>query len=154
MTVINTKDSERLRLAGEYLLVVTTEHLSLLHDSQDTSMIRARPAVTWHLDDIPRFRLEKLNQLNDAEKIFIINLARYDTHVITYRGFHSSSFLCGAVSKHSSMYTVAKLAVFFFDVPWVSFCLSNVDNNLSSELFSVTRMTFSNEVYNERIYSS
>lgn len=78
MTVINTGDSERMRLAGEYLLVVTNEHLSLHHAPIDGGFTnRNRPAVTWHLDDIPRFRLQKLNHLNDAEKIFIINLARY-----------------------------------------------------------------------------
>ena len=75
VTVINTKDSEFLKIAGDCLLAVSLQHLSLykldLHMRAGTI-----PIAKWDLDDIPRFRLQKLNQLNDAEKIFIINLAR------------------------------------------------------------------------------
>lgn len=75
VTVINTKDSERLKIAGDCLLVVNLQHLSLY--KLDLHMRPGKfPLVKWDLDDIPRFRLQKLNQLNDAEKIFIINLAR------------------------------------------------------------------------------
>eukprot|EP00111_Clytia_hemisphaerica_P018671 TCONS_00055192-protein len=75
VTVINTKDSEFLKIAGDCLLVVNIQHLSLY--KLDIHMRASKlPIAKWDLDDIPRFRLQKLNQLNDAEKIFIINLAR------------------------------------------------------------------------------
>jgi len=76
VTVINTKDSERLKISGDCLLVVKLQDLSLY--KLDLHMHAGKfPIAKWDLDDIPRFRLQKLNQLNDAEKIFIINLARY-----------------------------------------------------------------------------
>jgi len=75
VTVIHTEDSDKLSLVGDYMLIVTHEHLTLYRN--DEHLRRSAGAVCkWDLDDIPRFRLQKLNQLNDSEKIFIVNLAR------------------------------------------------------------------------------
>ncbi|XP_057291264.1 uncharacterized protein LOC130613919 [Hydractinia symbiolongicarpus] len=88
VTVIYTEDSESMNLAGEYLMVVTSEHLLLYRNSNvinrsdevgrngSDGKSRSTEVAKWDLDDIPRFRLQKLNRLNDAEKIFIVNLAR------------------------------------------------------------------------------
>lgn len=62
------------------MLIVTHEHLTLYRN--DEHLRRSAGAVCkWDLDDIPRFRLQKLNQLNDSEKIFIVNLARYKRYL-------------------------------------------------------------------------
>ena len=68
--MINTEDSQYLNLAGDYVLTVTDEQIRL-YRSDSTQVAQ------WDLDDIPRFRLQKLHQLNDSEKIFIVNLARW-----------------------------------------------------------------------------
>ena len=72
VTIVCTEDSEKLSLAGDYLLSVSPEQLKLCkRESQNIA------AVQWHLEDIPRFRLQRLCHLHDGEKIFIINVARY-----------------------------------------------------------------------------
>ena len=75
VTVIHTEDSDKLNLVGEYLMIVTMENLTLYRN--DENLHRSTGTVIkWDLDDIPRFRLKKLNHLNDSEKIFIVNVAR------------------------------------------------------------------------------
>ena len=56
-------------------MIVTMENLTLYRN--DENLHRSTGTVIkWDLDDIPRFRLQKLNHLNDSEKIFIVNVAR------------------------------------------------------------------------------
>eukprot|EP00794_Sanderia_malayensis_P019181 gene19181-21103_t len=71
VTIVCTDDSDRLSLAGDFLLSVSPEHLKLFKQSNQIS-----PVMQWHLEDIPRFRLQRLCHLHDSEKIFIINVAR------------------------------------------------------------------------------
>ncbi|XP_047133808.1 docking protein 1 isoform X1 [Hydra vulgaris] len=73
VTIIKTDGSERLGLAGDYTLSITQKSIQLYHATPNLS---ENPVVVWDLDDIPRFRLQKLNQLYDTEKIFTVNLAR------------------------------------------------------------------------------
>ena len=82
--MINTEDSQYLNLAGDYVLTVTDEQIRL-YRSDSTQVAQ------WDLDDIPRFRLQKLHQLNDSEKIFIVNLARWVLQDLKVS--HSASFL-------------------------------------------------------------
>ena len=71
VTIVCTEDSEKLSLVGDFLLSVSPEHLKL-SKREDQREIR----IQWHLEDIPRFRLQRLCHLHDGEKIFIINVAR------------------------------------------------------------------------------
>eukprot|EP00112_Aurelia_sp_Birch-Aquarium-sp1_P000082 Seg1005.10 transcript_id=Seg1005.10/GoldUCD/mRNA.D3Y31 product="Dynein regulatory complex subunit 4" protein_id=Seg1005.10/GoldUCD/D3Y31 len=79
VTIVCTEDSEKLSLAGDYLLSVSPEHLKLC--KRETQNI---VAIQWHLEDIPRFRLQRLCHLHDGEKIFIINVARFDRLFISF----------------------------------------------------------------------
>ena len=85
VTVILTDDSERLGLVGDFLLSISPEHIMLFR-TDDGVHENGHPVKQWELDDIPRFRLQKLNHLNDAEKIFIINVAR--TSLATEGEYH------------------------------------------------------------------
>ena len=90
VTIVCTEDSEKLSLAGDYLLSVSPEQLKLC--KRETQNIAA---IQWHLEDIPRFRLQRLCHLHDGEKIFIINVARYVCVKIGgwVQGRHISRFL-------------------------------------------------------------
>lgn len=71
VTIVCTEDSEKLSLVGDYLLSVSPEHLKLTKKDNVGELM-----IQWHLEDIPRFRLQRLCHLHDGEKIFIINVAR------------------------------------------------------------------------------
>ncbi|XP_065064492.1 uncharacterized protein LOC135690766 isoform X2 [Rhopilema esculentum] len=71
VTIVCTEDSESLSLAGDYFLSVSPEHLKLYKKDEVRNL-----RIQWHLEDIPRFRLQRLCHLHDGEKIFIINVAR------------------------------------------------------------------------------
>ena len=70
MTVIRSNDSERLHLAGVYLMTVRKQFLSL-HDSKTGDRVQQ-----WELDYLPRFRLQRLSHLQDRDKILIIKAGR------------------------------------------------------------------------------
>jgi len=71
VTIVCTEDSEKLSIAGDFILSVSPEHLKLSKRENEREV-----KVQWHLEDIPRFRLQRLCHLHDGEKIFIINVAR------------------------------------------------------------------------------
>lgn len=87
VTIVCTDDSERLALAGNYLLSITPEHIAIYKQEN-----KRKAVMQWHLEDIPRFRLQRLGHLHDGEKIFIINVARTCSHgdgefqFLTHRG--------------------------------------------------------------------
>jgi hypothetical protein len=70
VTVMNTKDSERLQIVGDYYLSVEPKFLCLLDIKTD--------AITtqWNLQYLPRFNLRKVSKLQDLDMILVIWASR------------------------------------------------------------------------------
>ena len=63
VNVIPTEDSDRLELAGSYLMTVRKEYLCL-HSAKTGERV-----FQWELDHPPRFRLQRLSHLQDLDKV-------------------------------------------------------------------------------------
>lgn len=70
VTVVHNEDSDRLGLSGDYLITVRQEYLCL-HN------IKSGERVTqWELEDLPRFRLQRLSHLQDVDKVLTIHAGK------------------------------------------------------------------------------
>ena len=70
VNVIPTEDSDRLELAGNYLMTVRKEYLCL-HSAKTGERV-----FQWELDHPPRFRLQRLSHLQDLDKVLTFQAAR------------------------------------------------------------------------------
>ena len=70
VNVIPTEDSDRLELAGNYLMTVRKEYLCL-HSAKTGERV-----FQWELDHLPRFRLQRLSHLQDLDKVLTFQAAR------------------------------------------------------------------------------
>ena len=70
VTVMNTKDSERLQIVGDYYLSVEPKFLCL-HDIETGAI-----TMKWNLQYLPRFKLRKVNRLQDLDMILVIQASR------------------------------------------------------------------------------
>ncbi|KAK3751290.1 hypothetical protein QZH41_012200, partial [Actinostola sp. cb2023] len=66
VSVIRTEDSERIGLTGDYLITVRKEYLCLHSTKTGTNVME------WELEHLPRFRLQRLSQLQDIDKVLVI----------------------------------------------------------------------------------
>lgn len=71
VNVIPTEDSDRLELAGNYLMTVRKEYLCL-HSAKTGERV-----FQWELDHLPRFRLQRLSHLQDLDKVLTFQAARW-----------------------------------------------------------------------------
>ncbi|XP_068692655.1 docking protein 2-like [Montipora capricornis] len=69
VNVIPTDDSDRLELAGNYLMTVRKEYLCL-HCARTGKRV-----VEWELDHLPRFRLQRVSHLQDLDKVLTFQAA-------------------------------------------------------------------------------
>ncbi|XP_028392559.1 uncharacterized protein LOC114517110 isoform X2 [Dendronephthya gigantea] len=70
VTVMNTKDSERLQIVGDYYLSVEPRFLCL-HDIETGAV-----TTQWNLQYLPRFNLRKVSKLQDLDMILVIWASR------------------------------------------------------------------------------
>lgn len=70
VSVVNTKDSERLQIVGDYFLSVQHRFLCL-HDIQTGAV-----TTQWNLQYLPRFNLKKVSKLQDFDMILVIWASR------------------------------------------------------------------------------
>lgn len=70
VSVIRTEDSERIGLSGDYLITVRKEYLCL-HCTKSGSKV-----MQWQLEHIPKFRLQRISQLQDKDKVLVIKAGK------------------------------------------------------------------------------
>lgn len=70
VTVVNNKDSERLKIVGNYFLSVQHKFLCL-HDIETGAV-----TTQWNLQYLPRFNLRKVSKLQDLDMILVIWASR------------------------------------------------------------------------------
>ena len=70
VTVMNTNDSKRLQIVGDYYLSVEPKFLCL-HDIETGAT-----TMQWNLQYLPRFKLRKVNRFQDLDMILVIWASR------------------------------------------------------------------------------